>query len=302
MRKQKTGNRNRPSVAIVGSGRLGTALAIALKGAGYRIEALVARRGEHARRAARKLDAGVLSLAENELEKLPKSRLVLITTPDDVIETVVSRLAQIGQQSDGTVLHTSGALSSAILAPLRKQGCTVGSLHPLVAVSDSSKGAQRLRRAFWCVEGDVSAVRLSRKIVRDLDGASFTVRPDRKALYHAAAVMAAGHLVSLFDLAVQIFVQCGLRQSQAQTILLTLIESSVRNLGKGDPSAALTGSFARGDVATIRRHLEALANSSSSEALETYRVLGLHSIELAEKAGVDPESLNQIRTLLTSKS
>ncbi|HKR10579.1 MAG TPA: Rossmann-like and DUF2520 domain-containing protein [Pyrinomonadaceae bacterium] len=293
-----TENNLKPEVSIIGTGRLGTALALALAEQGYSIGALVARRREKARRAAARLDVPSRVLALKELVDRPPFGLLLISTPDDQIPRVTEALAKMDWDKDGSkciVLHTSGALSSDVLAPLRKTGWSVGSLHPLVSVSEPRAGARLLHGAFWCVEGDKRAVRLARSLVRDLDGKSFSISSENKPLYHAAAVMASGNVTALFDVALELLGQCGLNPKQAQEALMPLLASAVRNLENLNPSQALTGTFARGDVETVKRHLQVL--KSNKFALEIYRLLGLRSLDLAASR-LDPAVVKQIRRLI----
>ena len=293
----------------MGAGRLGTALALALAANGYRIGALVASRAGRARKAAALLNghhgrvasphanlgipaAPSLTLASKQIGKLPPTDVVIIATPDDQIENVARDLAHV-QATGGktrTVLHTSGALSSTILAPLAEKGWRIGSIHPLVAVSDPASGAKALRGAFWCIEGDKDAIRLARTIVHDLEGQSFSISAKQKPLYHAAAVMASGNLVALFDVALEMLGHCGLTAKEAQRVLLPLVESTVRNLSISQPAQALTGTFARGDLATVQRHLKALSTKALVEPLQLYRLLGHRAVSLAKKNGADPES------------
>ncbi len=181
------------------------------------------------------------------------------------------------------VLHTSGALSSDVLGPLTRIGFHVGSLHPLVSVSDPQTGHESLRGAFYCIEGDAAATRTARAIVRDLKGRSFTISSYDKPLYHAAAVMASGQVLALYDLATEMLVQCGLKRGNALRVLLPLLQSTVNNLSRSDPARALTGTFARGDIATVRRHLQALSGDGLLEALEVYKLLGARSLKLAAR-------------------
>ena len=288
----------KPEVSIIGTGRLGTALAIALAGEGYSISALVARQRGSARRAARFLDAASRVMAVKELAYGASApELLIIATPDDQIASVANTLAKLdwNEGRASTVLHTSGALSSAVLAPLRETGWSTGSLHPLVSVSEPKAGASLLRGAFWCVEGEKRAVRLARNIVRDLDGKSFSIASENKPLYHAAAVMVSGNVTALFDVALEMLADCGLTRRQAQSALLPLLASAVRNLEKLDPSSALTGTFARGDIETVKRHLEVLKNNPS--ALEIYRLLGLRSLELSGPR-LDPAVVKRIKRLI----
>ena len=240
-----------------------------------------------------------MALAANQLHQVPPSKLILITTPDDQVAITAQRLAVAHRAPvrGATALHTSGALSSDVLAPLAETGFNVGSLHPLVSVSDPRSGWENLTGAFYCLEGDGAAVRIARSIVRDLRGQSFSISSNRKPLYHAAAVMASGHVVALFDLATAMMVECGLTEVKARRVLLPLLESTVKNLMALDTAHALTGTFARGDLATVQRHLKALSVGDAA-ALEAYKLLGRRSLELAKDNGIRPQVLKQIRRAL----
>ena len=320
------------SVAVVGAGRLGTALTRALAAAGCEVVAVVARRAARARRASALVGTRPLALSAAQLERLPNAELLLLTTPDDALAEVVARLAALVEndktparskagarrgtnmrggsgdpastraaQSRGgraVALHASGALGSEVLAPLRGRGYAVGSLHPLVSVSDAAAGAEIFRGAFYCVEGDAAAVRLARRLVRALGGESFTVATDRKALYHAAAVMTSGHTVALFDTAARLLARCGLTDERAREVLLPLLGSTLENLSALPPARALTGTYARADADTVRKHLSALAGASADDALAAYVLLAQHSLRLAKENGADPTSLKEIARLL----
>jgi predicted short-subunit dehydrogenase-like oxidoreductase (DUF2520 family) len=279
-RKQK------PEISIIGAGRLGTALAVALAGKGYAIRSVVARRVQTARRTAGflgpLLDSDVQVLGAKQLRSLRAADVFLITTPDDQIDRVAAELSRL-PFPEAIALHTSGALSAETLAPLREKGWHTGSIHPLVSVSDTAKGDATLAGAFWSVEGDRAALRVAKTIVRDLGGKSFSIRSEDKPLYHAAAVMASGNVVALFDVALEMLGQCGLTRKTAQSILLPLVASTVRNLESNDPAQALTGTFARGDLETVKRHLAALNRDELADALELYRLLGKRSLKLTKK-------------------
>jgi len=283
-RKQKS------DVSIVGAGRLGTTLAVALAERGYTIRSLVARSVKSARKAASLLDADVQVLAAKDLRTLINADLFLITVPDDQIVRVVQELGEINADRKLTALHTSGALSSAVLAPLRERGWQTGSIHPLLSVSAVHDAS--LEGAFWSVEGDSSALRLGKKIVRDLGGKSFSIRAEDKPLYHAAAVMVSGNVVALFDVALEMLAECGLDRKTARAVLLPLIASTVRNLETKTPEESLTGTFSRGDVETVKRHLAVLKHN---EVKDLYRILGMRSLELA---GLEEGLGRQIRKVL----
>lgn len=278
---------------------MGTALASALDACGYEVRALVSRGAAGARRAASRVGLKTLTLGAGELEKLPAVEFLFITTPDDALKETVASLASLNDARARVALHTSGALSSEVLAPLRARGYRTGSMHPLASVSEPGAGARSLRKAFYCVEGEAGAVRAARKVVRELGGRSFSIRPEDKALYHAAAVMTAGHVVALFDTALDTLRRCGLDEKHAREVFLPLLRSTIENLSTQTPERALTGSFSRADAETVLKHMESLRGLRDSDALATYVALGEHSLKLAERAGAKPESIARVRRALS---
>jgi predicted short-subunit dehydrogenase-like oxidoreductase (DUF2520 family) len=307
-------------VSIIGAGRLGTALGLALKAAGYKIEMVAARRPVTARRAAKTFGPKTLAVSAIQLSRLSPSQqarlnhcsLVLIATPDDVIAQVAQQMSEIfiskpvrrvekspAATDRRVVLHTSGALAADVLAPLRRAGFAAGSLHPLVSISESGSGAELLTHAFFSVEGDPAAVSVAKSIVSDLGGESFKIDSRHKALYHAAAVTASPNMTALFDIALEMLGACGLRPGHARRILLPLIQSTVANLATQDPARALTGTFKRGDVSTVQKHLAALKTANLPQALAAYLVLGQRSISMAKKNSANPRGLDKVARLLS---
>jgi predicted short-subunit dehydrogenase-like oxidoreductase (DUF2520 family) len=284
------------TIAIIGAGRLGTALALGLSERGYQIQTLIGRRVSNLKRAAALLDVPVQLLAVKDTDKFGVTDLVIVATPDDAITAVVNRLSRLKAAS--TVLHTSGALSSEVLSRLAAQGWAVGSIHPLLSVSDPVVGARSFKGAFWCVEGGRQAVGISRRLVRDLEGYSFSIKSTAKPLYHAAAVMTSGNVVALFDVAIEMLTKCGLKRSEARRVLLPLLESTVTNLTIKVPSKAMTGTFARGDLATVERHLNALSPKDLTDTRTLYRLLGERALTLAADNGLDREVVRRIRARL----
>lgn len=329
MPKPKT-RQKRPTVSIIGPGRVGRSLAYALQSAGWPVVALVFRNAKQLQSEThlRSVFPKTLLLDINHLEQLPSSDLLLITTPDDAIEQTAQKITAAQKPPfpksslapfklippgpcSRAALHTSGALSSEVLHSLTTVGFVTGSMHPLVSVSDGDRG-KTLRGARYGLEGAKEAVLFAQAIVRDLGGEVFGIDPRHKDLYHAAAVMASPHLVALFDLVVELLVHSGLKQGVARKILLPLLDSTINNLHTRDeygdvrdPSEALTGTFARGDVGTVERHLKALSKETPklpAEALEIYKLLGLRSLQLAKRRGLSPKKISQIKKLLKDQS
>jgi predicted short-subunit dehydrogenase-like oxidoreductase (DUF2520 family) len=281
------------SISIVGIGRVGGALAIALSRAGYRIDSLIHRGDATARSVLPLLPSGVELHSLNDVPSI-ESDIVLISTADPDIQNVASGL-RTKLSSSKIVLHTSGSLSSSVLSEIRDMDRAIGSLHPLVSISDPVKGAEKFDGIYFCVEGDERAVEAARSMAEALGGKSFSIATDKKPLYHAAAVMSAGHVTALIDVAMSMLVECGVDRETARTILLPLVSSTIENLKTQFPEQALTGSFARADHAAVERHLASLNRDTAKLALEIYSTLGMHSLELAKMKGAKAADLDKIR-------
>ncbi len=283
------------SVSIIGPGRVGGALCLSLPKDSYRIEALIGRRSPPLSSNVFDGFSGIIELsAVSKIE----SDIIFITTGDNEIRRVASDISS-KVSPNGCVFHTSGALTSKELEPLSLAGRKIGSIHPLVSISSPELGPTRFPGAYFCIEGDSEAVEIGHEIVSDLGGNPFSIDTTFKILYHAAAVMACGHLVALFDSSVEVLTKCGLSPDESKTILLPLVVSTIDNLGKQSTSSALTGTFGRADIETFSRHLRTLNDHVSDDLLEIYLLLGERSLELASKEGVNPERIDKLRARMS---
>lgn len=273
--------------SIIGPGRIGGAIAAALSRSGSEISDIFYRSEPPSAELMRQITGSpkVERFAEGVL---PKGDVVLITTADPDIEYAASILAK-KTAGPRVVLHTSGSLSSDVLARLRETGCSVGSMHPLISISDPIAGAESFRGAFFCIEGDADAVNAAENIVLALGGKPFTIDTKMKPLYHAAAVMACGHLTALIDAAIEMMQNAGFAADDAKAMLLPLIKSTVANIEEKGTAKALTGSFARGDIAAVERHVAAIKEIPDVSILPLYLLLGERSLRLAVEAGLSPD-------------
>jgi predicted short-subunit dehydrogenase-like oxidoreductase (DUF2520 family) len=280
-------------ITIVGPGRLGGALCLVLERAGYVIDALVYRSSKRAKLLAGHLASSPVIVRFDKIKALSSS-VVIITVQDEEISTTASAIEPY--LKPGTIVfHTSGSLSSDVLSSLRERGCPIASLHPLASISDWETGKDRFWGAYFCLEGDLKAVRLGKKIVAAIGGRPFSIAADKKALYHASALTAAGHVTALFDIAVGFMVKARVSRAMARKMLQPLLLSVANNLEVQDSPRALTGTFARADESTMVRHLEVLRSNATDNELEVYLDLALRSIELAKAAGADQQKLKKMR-------
>ncbi len=245
----------KPSITIVGAGNLGSAMARALHAAGYRIEEIVHRGGPgaaRARRLARVVGARAVSGDGARLS----AELVWICAGDSGIAGAAAELARRGRWEGKIALHSSGALSSAELKPLRDRGAAVASLHPMMTFVRQAR--PELSGVTFAVEGDGRAVRQARRIAVDLGGRVIALEARRKPLYHAFGAFASPLVIATLAAAERVAKEAGIKPAGARAAIAPILAQTIRNYLARGPAGAFSGPLVRGDVATIRRHLQVL--------------------------------------------
>ena len=214
-----------PSVRVIGPGRAGSAISLALERAGWVVLPPLGR--------SDRLDAAAEGVD-----------LVVIATPDGAVRSVASA---ISPRPDTVVAHLAGSMGPDVLEPHPRRAA----LHPLVSLPDPEAGAQRLASGAWfAVAGDP----LVRKVVDDLGGRFIEVADENRVLYHAAATIAANHLVALLGQVERVAEEAGVPFEA----YLDLVRATVDNVARLGPTAALTGPVRRGDWDTVASHLSSL--------------------------------------------
>ena len=245
-----------PTVSIVGPGNLGTALALTLPSAGYVVKFIASRaksiNNVETTGLARRVKARLVVLGKAPLD----SDLVWITVPDDAIAATALRLARTQDWRGKIVFHSSGALTSDDLAPLREQGAKVASVHP--GMTFVRGPAPQMLGVAFAVEGDAAAIRMAKRIVEDLGGTTYAINKRNKVLYHAFGSFASPMVIALMTSLESVAKAAGIKAGDIKTMMIPLLWQTLRNYLQHDAAAAFSGPLARGDVATVRRHLKEL--------------------------------------------
>jgi predicted short-subunit dehydrogenase-like oxidoreductase (DUF2520 family) len=246
----------RLTVSIVGPGNLGSALALNLSGAGYRIKFLVVRSGKRVpsetANLARRVKAKIVVLEETPLD----SDVVWITVPDDAIANVAAKLATTQGWRGKMVFHSSGALTSDALSPVREKGAKTASVHP--GMTFVRQSIPLLAGVPFGVEGDAAAVRLAKGVIRDLGGTAHAIKAENKVLYHAFGAFASPMVIALMTALETVGRAAGIKPLDIRAMAAPLLRQTLNNYLKYGAAAAFSGPLVRGDVATVRRHLDAL--------------------------------------------
>ena len=282
---------SRPPVAIAGTGRVAHALGRLLVLHGWPVAAVAGRDGARAAEVARFIGQGVTvsslaGLAEH-------SSRIVIAVADDAIAEVAG---QIGRAE--VAIHTSGLHDLEPLAVLREAGCSCASMHPLQTIASPERGVGALAEAWFAISGDAAACRFAEGLVESIGAKFFHVDGQRRPLYHAAAVMASNYIVALLDAAAMLMERAGVEGEAARQALGPLVMASVTNTLGMTPERALTGPIRRGDKGTLKLHQEALKEADPA-MLRLYQALGRHTIDLAVRAGLPPETAGQLEMTLS---
>lgn len=284
------------TVVVLGAGKVGSAVAQLLREAGLHVAAVTTRSRETAEKATARTGAHA---GTDNASTAASADIVLVTTNDDAIARVVAEVADAGGFGSGQlVVHMSGALPIAVLAPAAEAGALTGCVHPLMAFATVEDATRLIRGSTFGITPGPGALEALEALVDLLGGRPILIADEDKVLYHAAAVTASNYLVAVEDLAVQLLVEAGFDQGSAIPALQPLITGTLENIRSLGTTGALTGPIVRGDVDTVRAHVEAMRGLPGSE-LSLYCCLGRRTLEIALRRGMlDAETVRALEMVL----
>jgi predicted short-subunit dehydrogenase-like oxidoreductase (DUF2520 family) len=288
---------DRDSIAIIGLGKVGTAVGFLLRSSGYDIAA-VSDTSEEALTRGVELTGGTPCADPSHAASLADA--VIITTHDDAIKTACDRITADNAIKPGAkVIHMSGAGGLDLLESARDRGARTASIHPIQAFADVTSAIESIPGSTFGITAQDDMKEWAVRFVNDLDGTPFFVSETDKPLYHAAACIASNYLVTLMNIVVNVYQALGLSPEEAIKAFWPLVRGTVKNMEDHGPVTALTGPIARGDVGTISKHLHAF-ETKLPEILDIYRQLGVFTIEIGlKKQSLSEEKAEQIKLLLS---
>jgi len=246
----------KPRIAIVGPGRLGTALAVELTRAGYTIAEVISREQTASRRKAQALAKRVRARATTLKNPQLDAALIWFCVPDRSVASAARALSGATQWPKKIAFHSSGALSSDELSVLRRRGAAVASVHPMMTFVSGS--IPSLAGVPFALEGDRAALRRARPITRSLKAPAFTIRKQEKAAYHAWGAFTSPLLVAALVIMEKVACAAGLTAADARKKMLPIVKQTLKNYDRLGPAGAFSGPLIRGDIEIVRRHLQVL--------------------------------------------
>ena len=280
-------------IGFIGAGVVGTSLAVALSRGGRRVVAASSRTFASARKLVELVPGCTAYPTASEVAN--SSDVVFISTSDDAISKVASSISW--RQGQG-VVHCAGAASLDVLEHPVSQGAVSGSFHPLQSFSSVENGVESIPGTTFGIEGSDEMRAYLQDTALAIGGNPIFVKSDDKALYHLSGVMVGGLLATLAGVASQLWERFGIPRAEGLEALVPMMRQGVVNLETSGIPDALVGPYARGDIGTVRKHLEAL-RSRAPEVLPLYCELALAGIPLAlEKGTLGRDRADEIRELV----
>ena len=266
----------RPRVTLIGAGSFAAGLAPVLRKAGYVIDEIISRRPASSRLRARRLakEAGARAVTlEGAAFEAP---LLWFCVPDREIRAAARDVARGELGRVRFAFHSSGALLSSELEPLRELGIATASVHPLMTFVPDSQPS--LEGVPFALEGDAAAVRLARRTVRRIGGESFLLAPGAKTAYHAWATMTSPLQLAFLVTLEEAARAAGLSRAQARRMSFPIIRQTLTNYARLGPDASFSGPIIRGDAAIVAQHLSVMRKAP--RAREVYLALARAALRL----------------------
>lgn len=283
-------------IGFIGAGQVGITLGRYLASRGVKITGYYSRSYESAETGARLTGSN----AYRQLQELvTRSSVLMITAPDDSIESIGYLLAECeGSLENKIVCHTSGAHPSSLLNILADRGATICSLHPMLSFASMDEALILLPTTPFTLEG---RGKLKKSFVTLLEDSNLIVREidtDKKALYHTAACVISNYLVTLMDIGGSCLNEAGFDQDAVGQLMKPLATATLQNYFHKGAEGALTGPISRGDIGTVTSHLHALTKENG-QIEEIYRLLGLRTLDIATRQHrLDEYTLGRLKEVL----
>jgi predicted short-subunit dehydrogenase-like oxidoreductase (DUF2520 family) len=278
--------------AIIGPGRVGTALGMALAVAGYRVEAVAGRTSSSTERFVERVPTATAMPAA---EAARGAELVIVAVPDDALANLAAQVARDdGVAEDSRWVHVSGGYGPDVLRPVHLAGAAVAACHPAQTFPDPDTGLAALPGSSWAVTADEANLGWARVLVTDLRGTPVTVPARSRRLYHAGLTVGSNATATVVTLARDLLLGAGVEDPGA--FLGPLVTTSAGNAAASG-AAALTGPVRRGDAGTVAGHLAEL-RETLPEAVDAYVALSHLALGYARRAGLDAAAADAVAEVL----
>ncbi len=271
-------------IAFVGAGAVAATLARAMQNAGLSISAIASRSRAKADAIAATLPAALST--DDAQAAVDVADLTFLTVPDDRIQPVCDALRW---QPSSAVVHCSGATEVTALASAKAAGAQVAAFHPMQMFANPDVALSTLPGCTITIDAPSPLGRHLESIARRIGCRCVHLPPGQRALYHASVNYVGPFVIALMQEAVSMWRAIGASDDDALRALMPLLRGTMAAVEAGGLAGGMGGCVARGDVGTVRRHIEAIERLSPEMAV-LYRAMTRLTIPLAIARGTLPSA------------
>lgn len=277
----------KPTLSVIGAGKVGSALARLWYKAGYAIKTVYNRTPEKAIELAHNVNAHAVNTID---EAVNSADIIFLTVSDDALLPIVRSIKGL-DLTGKAVVHTSGVASLDVLSDLSKQGAGCGSFHPAFPFANVESAVETLSGATFAIEADTAKLQKQlRDLAEILEGRVILIPAGEKSRYHAALVFVSNYTVILYAVAEGLLKTFSSDQVAIESALMTLLRATVHNIDEQGIPNALTGPLIRADVSTLQKHLDTLDDKLLKS---TYINLARLSYPMLEQRGINSDIIEQ---------
>ena len=275
-----------PKFSIIGAGKVGSALALALHDKKFPIVSVISKTGKHAIDLAKKVHCRRASTKLLDID--PSTEYILVAVSDTALEEAASDIAKVKRLHFKKlfVVHCSGVYSSDILTPLKKKGALVASMHPIQTFPKTQTPERlrvRLRNIFYGIEGSPQAIEKIEIIIKAIEGKSVIIPREMKPLYHVACVFASSYMAVILNTVSELTTTLNLKATWME-VFGPLLSATMENVVRDSAAVALTGPVVRGDFQTLDLHLKTLSQYAP-QFLPLYTIAGIEAARIVKRHG-----------------
>ncbi len=292
--------RNATKFSLVGPGRVGTSVALALARQGWVCRSIVSKPSSRREQQLLNRKFPGTKILTSPVDLLPDFDVLFVAVRDDEVPCAISQLSEAVQVNwkGKTVFHFSGIVPLDALTALHELGASVGALHPI------SPFAQKYspdfsRSIYYDFLGTPKALRCAREIVKGLRSKLLVLHSEKeRAMLHVASVIASNTVVIAVKSAEEM-ISNFIERGDAKSLLSNLLTSTAENISTKNGMSALTGPLVRGDFNIIESHMRVLRGKN--RILDYYKsasLLGIEELLKHESRGPRRTALNRIKKLL----
>ncbi|MFL0194775.1 Rossmann-like and DUF2520 domain-containing protein [Clostridium sp. WILCCON 0269] len=267
------------NIGFIGAGRVGVTLGKYFPVNEVNLKGYYSKSESSAKEAASFTSSSYYS----ELKALIEDcNVIFITTPDDIIKEVWNKIKKY-KLKDKIICHSSGSLSSSIFSDIDTLGAFGYSIHPMCAFSDKFNTYKTLYKIYFSIEGHDMYLSDLKLLFEKMGNNIIVLDKSKKPLYHLASVTVSNLVLSLLDVGCSYLGECGIDKGVAISALMPLIDNNLTNIKNKGFINALTGPVERGDIETIKHHLEVIPEKDKA----LYKRLSLNLVNLSEKKHIE---------------